>query len=375
MNKGYHLTLLIGPAVPLPVPRVVLEALESVEVHAGAGERSGFRLSFNVSNKSPLHTLLLLVPAQVPWLRVIIVVTVNGMPNVLMDGVVTKQELTPGQQAGHSLLTITGEDLSAVMDQQEFSGIPYPAMPPEARVALIVAKYAMFGMIPLVVPSIFTDISVPTVRYDSHEGTDLGYINQLARDAGHVFYVEPGPAPGLNTAYWGPEIKVGVPQPALNADMDNPFTNVESLSFDFDNIRRELPVVFIQNQLTRIPIPIPIPDISLLNPPLGAVPPLPKKINFMKDTAKLSPMAALGKGLAAASRSSDTVSGSGSLDVVRYGHVLKARSLVGVRGAGTAFDGLYYVKRVASTIKRGSFKQSFNLTRNGLVSITPAVPV
>jgi hypothetical protein len=48
--------------------------------------------------------------------------------------------------------------------------------------------------------------------------------------------------------------------------------------------------------------------------------------------------------------------------------------LVGVRGVGTAFDGLYFVKSVTSTLKRGEFKQSFELTRNGIVSITPRVP-
>ena len=61
--------------------------------------------------------------------------------------------------------------------------------------------------------------------------------------------------------------------------------------------------------------------------------------------------------------------------MLRYGRVLKARGLVGVRGAGLAYDGLYYVQSVTSTLKRGEFKQSFNLTRNGLVSITPRVPV
>ena len=374
MNTGYHLTLLIGPTVPVPVPRAVLEALESVEVHTAAGERSGFDLSFRVSQKSVLHTLLSLVPVQVPWLRVMIVVTVAGTPHVLMDGLVTRQRLGPGRQPGESTLSLTGEDLSVAMDQQEFNGLPYPAMPHEARVALIVAKYAMFGLVPLVIPALFKDVAVPVERYPSHQGTDLGYVTQLADEVGHVFYVEPGPLPGMNTAYWGPEIKVGVPQPALNGDMDFA-SNTESLSFEFTNIQRELPVVFIQNPQTRVPIPIPIPDIGPLNPPLAAVPPLPSKIRLMKDTAKLSPMAALGKGIAAAAGSSDAVTGSGSLDAVRYGHVLKARSLVGVRGAGPSFDGLYYVKKVTSTIKRGEFKQNFSLARNGLVSLTPAVPV
>ena len=40
------------------------------------------------------------------------------------------------------------------MDLIDFSGIPYPAMPRLARVALILAKYAVLGMVPLVIPSV-----------------------------------------------------------------------------------------------------------------------------------------------------------------------------------------------------------------------------
>lgn len=372
--KNIQLTLLVGPTVAIPAPRVVMDALQGVEVTSSAGARSGFQLTFGISNDSPLHTVLLLAAHASPFaLRVILVATVNGTPDVLADGVITRQELSPGQAPGSSTLTITGEDLTTVMDRQEFNGIPYPAMPAELRVALIVAKYAMYGIVPLVVPSFFPDIPIPVERIPSHEGTDLAYVNQLAADVGHTFYIEPGPLPGMNTAYWGPEIKVGVPQPALNTDMAA-HTNVESLTFSISHKDTSLPVVFIQNALTKIPIPIPIPDVNPLQPPLGLIPPIPTRLEFMKETAKLSPMAALGRGVARAAGSADTVEGSGSLDVLRYGRVLKARRLVGVRGAGTAFDGLYYVKSVTSTLKQGEFKQRFSLTRNGLVSITPAVP-
>jgi hypothetical protein len=373
MLKGIHLTLLVGPVVPLPVPKAALEALTSVTITSSAGSPSGFQLSFTLNNRSPLHTLFLVAGAQTPLLRVIIVVTVNGAPHVLMDGVMTNQQVTPGSQPGYSTLTITGEDLTKVMDLVDFSGIPYPAMPPEARVALIIAKYAVFGMIPLVIPSLFPDLPIPVDRIPTHQGTDLAYVRRLASEVGYVFYVEPGPAPGTNIAYWGPEIKVGVPQPALNFDMDT-HTNVESLSFNFNGANTTLPVVFIQNQLTKFPIPIPIPNLNPLQPPLGLIPAPITNVKFMKETAKLSPMAAIMLGLAEASRSADAVSGSGSLNVTRYGRLLKARGLVGVRGAGTAFDGLYFVKSVTSTIKQGEFKQSFELTRNGLVSITPKVP-
>ena len=80
------------------------------------------------------------------------------------------------------------------------------------------------------------------------------------------------------------------------------------------------------------------------------------------------------RGLAYAGQHSDAVFGTGSLDVARYGHVLRSRQLVGVRGAGEAFDGLYYVASVTSTLKRGEFSQSFQLARNALLSTVPAVP-
>ena len=87
-------------------------------------------------------------------------------------------------------------------------------MPPEARVALIIAKYAMFGMIPLVIPSLFTDFPIPVERIPIHQGKDLDTSSSSPMTPGYVFYIDPGPAPGTNVAYWGPEIKVGVPQPA-----------------------------------------------------------------------------------------------------------------------------------------------------------------
>ncbi|MFM0225685.1 hypothetical protein [Paraburkholderia dipogonis] len=368
-----HVTLLVGPAVPVPMPQPVMEALQSFQVTSSAGSRSGFQVTFAVENRSPLHTLLVLAGGQVPWLRVLIVLTINSLPSVLMDGLITKQEISGSNDPGVSTLTVTGEDLSVAMDQQQFNGLPYPAMPPPARVALIVAKYAMFGMVPLVIPQIFTDVPVPVEKIPTQQGTDLAYVEKLAADAGHVFYVAPGPAPGMNVAYWGPEIKLGLPQPALNLGMDA-HSNVETLSFSIEHAKKAMPIVFIQNALTKTPIPLPIPDISLLNPPLGLLQPLPKSINLMSDTAKLSPMEALSKGMAVAAGSADVVTATGSLDVLRYGTVLKARELVGVRGAGMAFDGLYYVKTVSSTFKPGEFKQNFTLTRNGLISTLPVVP-
>lgn len=374
MLKGVHLTLMAGPAVPVPVPRDVLDALTAVEVNAPDDGVGGFSLSFTLSNRSVLPTVFMIAGGSpIPIVRVIVIATVNGTPNVLADGVVTHTQVLPGTDAAHSILQVTGEDLTTIMDKIELSGLPYPAMPGEAIAAFILAKYAVLGVVPLIVPSILIDVPIPTNRIPVQRGTDLAYLRYLVERVGYVFYIEPGPAPGMNIAYFGPKIKVGVPQPALNINMDG-HTNAESITFSFNPQARSLPVVFIQNEQTKIPIPIPIPDIGPLNPPLGLLQPLPARFNQLTGTAKLSPTQAVLLGLAQASKSADTVTGTGSLNVLRYGRVLKARQLVGVRGAGLAFDGLYYVSQVKHSIKRGEYKQNFTLSRNGLVSTLPRVP-
>ncbi len=375
MHERVELNLFIGPAVPIPAPQAAIEALQKVQVQVNGGDTpSGFELTFSLAKRSPLQTLFLLTGgSSIPVMRVVIMITLGGTSEVIMDGVMTHHEIRPGSDGSKSSLIVKGKDLTALMDLIELNGVPFPAMPPALRVLTILAKYAAFGVVPMVIPSVVEDLPIPIERIPTQQGSDLAYVSQLAHEVGYVFYMEPLPAPGTCRAYWGPEIKVGPPQPALNTDMDV-FTNVESLSFQFDKESKEMPVVFIQNQATKAPIPIPIPDITPLNPPLGAVPPLPPKLKFLNDTAKLSPIGAVMQGIAYASRHADAVTGEGSLKVTRYGRVLKARQLVGVRGAGDAFDGLYYVKRVSHNIERGEYTQNFSLARNGLLSTTPRVP-
>ena len=375
MLKGVHLTLMIGPAVPSPVSRDVLDALTSVMVTTSDEGPSVFQLQFTLKTSSPLHTLFLLAGGSpIPLVRVVVIATINGTPQVLVDGVMTNHEIGPGADAASATLTVTGEDLTRVMDYIDFSGIPYPAMPPEARVLLILAKYAAFGVIPLVIPSVLIDVPIPVQIIPRQQGTDLAYIRQLANDVGYVFYLDPGPAPGTSVAYWGPPLKVGIPQPALNAPPMDGFANMTTGSFNYRSDAKKLPVLFIQEPNSKAPIPIPIPDITPLNPPLGLIPPFPTGIEPIEGTAKYGPIRAALIGLARAARSADAVTATGSLDVARYGHILKARGLVGLRGVGTAFDGLYYVKSVTHNIKRGEYKQNFTLTRNGLISTVAKVP-
>jgi hypothetical protein len=121
-----------------------------------------------------------------------------------------------------------------------------------------------------------------------------------------------------------------------------------------------------------MPIPIPVPNVTLLKPTLAA-----ESAAIMKTqniaVAKFKPAEAAQVALAAMAGSSDAVTGSGQLDVLRYGRLLKPRQLVAVRGAGESFNGRYFVKSVTHNIQRGSYTQSFSLARGGVKSDIPRV--
>ena len=379
MLDSVHLRLLVGQVNPLPAPRPLLDALESVEVEVHDVGQSGFSLTFSIDKRSSLNTFFLLTNGQpLLFMRVVIVAVVNGVSNVLMDGVITNNRIAPGDKGSNSTMTLMGTDLTTLMDLSAFTGRPHPATSAEARVSQILSKYQSYGVKPQVIPSVWQYVPPKTEQVPVHKGTDLAYVQTLAREAGYVFYIEPGPALGSSTGYWGPQKKVGPVQPALSCDMDA-YTNVERMSFSFEQRKNRMPTLINYQFETGDSKPIQLPDTTLLNPELGQVPPATINLQsqdsspYRPDLAKKPLPLSQAAGLSKAADDKEAVSCSGGLDVTRYGTVLKARQLVGVRGAGVVFDGLYYVKDVTHKIKRGEYRQDFTLTRNGLVSTVPTV--
>lgn len=367
--RGVTLTLLIGPLIAAPAPAIVAQALETAQITRAVGQRSGYQLGFTYSRSSPIATTLIPGGFFDPLMRVIVVATLNGVAHVLADGPIKRQDVVASGAPGENRLTITGEDVTGYMDLTPFDGTPFPAMPPFARVAAILAKYAMFGVVPATTPSPFSFAPTPTERIPAQKGTDYQYISSLAEDAAYELYATPGPVPGANVVYWGPQVRVGVPQPAITIDM-GAASNLDALQFTADGAAAEITYGFVK--VAGVSVPTPMPRLSLLRPPLSARPLVSARLRQI-DTERKTLPETLDLLLAGGSRT-DPVTASGAMDLTRYGQLLDARQLVGVRGAGLAHDGLWYVRSVTHVIGRGSWKQSFQLARDGLVSNVPAVP-
>jgi len=375
MNRGFYLTLMMGGFNASPVPQPVIDALTEIQVNSAVGSQAGFQLKFTLGKNSPVQQMLGSGYFD-PRTRVIIAVTINGSTEVLMDGIITKQDVTPSLAAGKSTLSITGLDLTALMDFIDLTGIPYPALPEFLIVEAILAKYLVLGVRPLALPASIPSFENPLEHFVKQDGTDYSFVTTLARKVGAVFYLDPGPKPGKSLAYWGPDISklFGGPQPALSINLDAS-TNIDSLSFSFDGTLATQYVVTIIEQNTQLPIPIPVPNITLLKGPLAAQLPPIAKITQLRPIASENPVGAALVALGTLFSTPDVISAQGQLDVLRYGHVFKARQLAAVRGAGSYYDGKYYVKSVTHNIKRGEYKQSFTLSRGGVVSSVSTVSV
>jgi hypothetical protein len=373
---GTTLALLVGPTIAVPAPSLLVENLDRVEVTTSDTARSGFQLVFTAGRSGSADIVdfpLLTLPLLRPFNRVVLMVNFGAVPRVLMDGVITHRELTPGSSPGAGTLTVTGEDVSVMMDLEEKS-VEHPAQDETVIANLLIAGYPTFGLIPMVIPPPVVDPPIPIERVPVQRGTDLAYLNQMARRFGYVFYVLAGPAPMANVAYWGPPVRVGVPQRALSVDLGAE-TNVEQITFRSDGLAPTQVVGRTQDRLTNQAVPV--RSFGSLRPPLAALPDwlvnLPNVRTTLFRGSGLNAMQALARAQGAAEASTDSLTATGTLDALRYGDLLTARGLVGLRGAGLQHDGLYYVKRVTHQISRGQYTQSFTLTREGVGATTLVV--
>jgi hypothetical protein len=375
--QGIHLSLLLGRSIPLPAPASLVDSLKSAEVTCSDDARTGFQLTFEVGRSGPADLLdypALLSPTLEPFTRVILAVTLHGIPSVLLDGVVTDQQLTPGERPGTSTLTVTGGDITVMMGMEERS-VEHPAQDETIIATMIILSYAQYGLIPFVIPPLSLDPPIPIERVPTQQGTDLDYLNAMAARFGYVFYIVPGPLPGANQAYWGPPIRVGIPQRAITVNM-GPETNADSINFQYNALAPTLVSGQVQDRLTNEVIPVETFLSTRL--PLSTEPaiimnqPNVRRQQFREGGVNFIQAYARAQGITDASVD-NVVTATGELDALRYGAILTPRGLVGLRGAGYSYDGLYYVKSVTHTLARHDYKQRFTLTRDGVGSIVPLV--
>src|SRR5262245_35420818 len=367
-DMGVRLLLQIGPNIPRPAPYEVMESFVSLEVRNNDHERDTFEMTFTLGRDSLVDYGLLLNGYFDPPNRIVIAVNFGGVTEVLLDGVITMHQVMPSNRPGESTLTVTGEDISVMLDLASRSRT-HSQKSDSTIVETLLGEYQQFGIKPQVTRG--SDAPSESVRVPSQQETDLGYIRRLAERNGFVFYIEPTLVLGESQAYWGPDNRLGTAQPALTMNM-GPQTNVDQqINFRFNALGPVTPEVTILDRDTKRPIRIEAP--SGLRPPLALHPATSLRRSISRQSANLDESQGLLRAQSSTTDSSDAVDATGEVDAVRYGQVLRSRRLVGVAGAGASYDGNYYVKHVTHRIRRGEYKQGCSLVREGHGALSPRV--
>jgi len=363
---GVRLQIMTGPNLPQARPQLAA-AFQSASVTNTAGAEDGFELVFGLTKSAGGRWDLLAGKYLEPTYRVIVAVHLGLTPVVLIDGLIAERHVNPMAEPGATTVKVIGSDQTVKLDLVE-KDKQYPNQTDSVIVTSLLAAYSNLGLVPKVTPT--TDVPIQVEKVPTQRETDLQFIRRLAQRHGFVFYLSPT-AIGVTEAYWGPSVRAGLPQPALTLGMPAS-TNVESLTFGYDALAPVEAAPRIVEPASKKELAEPTLPAAR-TPPLSTSPvPTLRKL-LLRDTANTGAVGAELASVAAATSAPEPLSASGEVDIVRYGSVLRARGLVGVRGAGTENDGTWYVRSVTHTITRGSYRQRFELSRDGQGSLTPAV--
>lgn len=371
---GVRAQIMIGKSpIALPAPRDALLAIEEIEVKLSDTEASGFRMVVRTGRSGPLDFL------EAPFVaddrfdvgaRVVVTMIFDVVPQVIFDGVVAKRSYSPTS----GRITLLGRDLSHELDK-EVKQTQHPAMDETAIATLIAASYPQFGMIPMVLPPKVIDPPIPIDRVPQQRCSDWAYLRHMARRHGYDTYVDPGPVPGVNTLYWGPPVRPGVPQRTITVD-SGPLSDAYDVTTSHDGEALTVVEAKVLDRFTGSETPV----MALMNSqtPLGAVPDAAARFGQTRRKPLLTSGLNMAQAMARAQAETDdsarsVFTVSGTLDTTRYNGALKARDPVFLRGAGLMQDGAYKVAEVRHRIKPGGYLQEFTLSRSEKGPMTPAV--
>jgi hypothetical protein len=278
---------------------------------------------------------------------------------VLISGYITHVKPAFSPDPAGCGLEIWGMDRSVLMDREE----KLKAWPDKKDSDIASEILNQYGFTPEVEEtSVVHDEVVSTII---QRETDMQFLRRLAERNGFECYVDG------DTAYFGPPRLDDAPQPVLSAhfgpegdtnlsrfDVEvNALTPMNVAMFQVDRSNKEILETAVEaSEQTALGS-----DVASDLLPAGVA---PGKLYVGMSCATGTPeMTSLCQGLYHLGEW--FVTGEGEIDANQYGHVLRPRSTVTIRGVGEMLSGVYYVTHVTHAFTTEGYKQHFHVKRNG----------
>lgn len=354
---SYSLFIDDAPASP-----DLLAAIQQIEVEDHADLADMVRLQISISANDSCSAWTVIDEDIFSRLAKISIEVAIGsvLAEPLIEAYVIETNANFTNQPGQSILNVVAMDATVLMSLEE-KVKSWPDMS-DSDIANAIFTDQDYNFVP--------DVETTTVRRQDvdqapmQRGTDLQFLRHLARRNGYEVYVETNPLTRLTEGHFHPPRLDQTAQGVLSVNFGEA-TNVNSFNARFDMLgptsaqATGLDVATLSDQQAQAD------SISLRS--LGSLASLngdrPRRVLLtntgLSDAGELQSYAQ-----AVVDRSSLAITGQGQLNTVAYGKLLRAKRPVLVRGAGTQFNGTYYVRRVLHTMSGDSYSQNFTLHRN-----------
>ncbi len=358
-NVTYTLTI-----DEVPASQDILQTIQQIEVEDHADMADMIRLQVVIGVKDGCSGWSVIdedIFKRLSQIRIAVTIG-SRLPETLMNAYVIETSATFANQPGMSMLNVVAMDPTVLLNLEE-KVKAWPNMA-DSDVANQIFTAPAYKFTPIV--------DATKWRRQENEqtmiqrGTDMQFLQQLARRNGFEVYVETNGLTGaIEGHFHAPRLNVPS-QGVLSVNMRDE-TNVNSFNARFDMLRpstvqaTNLDVGTQSNQQAQAEkskLKALGKETALTSQQRRRV--LPAQSGLTR-TGELQAYAQ-----AVADQSALSITADGELNTVAYGAVMRAKRPILVRGAGKQFSGTYYVERVHHVLTGDSYKQNFTLRRNAL---------
>ncbi len=292
------------------------------------------------------------------WKKVTISAGFDDGVEPLISGYITHLKPTFPAELTGCTLEIWGMDGSVRMDREE----KLKAWPNKKDSDIASELFSLYGFTPVVEnTTIVHDEAISTII---QRESDMQFLKRLALRNGYECFV------AGDSAYFRPPQVEAAPQPLLAVHFGDE-TNVSRLALEVNALAPANVTVVQLDRLdktlletTTASSALPLLGAANATQLLGAE--IPPGQLYMRNgvTTGLPEMSALGQGLF--HEADWFVTGEGEINAHEYGHVLKPRQTVTIKGIGELYSGVYYVNHVTHRFTAAGYTQSFAVKRNAL---------
>ncbi len=293
------------------------------------------------------------------WKKVVIRAGFAGAAEEIIAGYITHVRPAFEPEPAQTALEVWGMDASVLMDREE----KLKDWPNKKDSDIAAELFSAYGLTPDVEDTaVVHDEKVSTII---QRETDMQFLRRLALRNGFECYVE-----GSTGSFASPKVSASS-QPVLAVHFGQE-TNVNRLALEINALapasvsmcqvdRAEKKIVTVSTERSLLASLGRTGAAGLLGPGMN-----PGLVHLGRAVATGTPeMTALCQGLF--HQADWFVTGSGEIAGNHYGHVLRPRQTVAIKGAGEAYSGRYYVTRVTHSFSLDGYIQSFQVKRNALM--------